>query len=66
MRNVGIAGANRASAKPASWEEDEVGAVQIATDLSSIERRVGLVCAVAKLNMGDSRKNHLPKEVVLL
>ena len=40
--------------------------LQISTDLSAIERRVGLACAVAKLNRGDSRKNHLPKEVVLL
>lgn len=29
-----------------------VGAVQISTDLSTIERRVGVACAVAKLNMG--------------
>ena len=42
----------RAPAKPASWEEDEVGAIKISTDLSPIERRVGAACAVAKLNMG--------------
>lgn len=29
-----------------------VGAIQISTDPSPIERRVGLLCAVAKLNMG--------------
>ena len=43
MRNVGIAGVNRNFAEPVSWEEDEVGAVQIATDLSAIERREGFV-----------------------
>ena len=32
--------------------EDEVGGVQISTDLFPIERRVGAACAVAKLNMG--------------
>ena len=42
----------RAPAKPASWEEDEVGAIKISTDLSPIERRVGVACAVAKWNMG--------------
>ena len=61
MRNVGIAGANRNLAEPVSCEEDEVGGVQIATDLSAIERRVGLACAVAKLNRGDSRKKPPPK-----
>ena len=41
--------------------------LQISTDLSAIERRVGLACAVAKLNRGGiAEKNHLPKEVVLL
>ena len=35
--------------------------VQISTDLSAIERRVGLACAVAKLNRGDSRKKPPPK-----
>ena len=29
-----------------------VGGIEISTDLSPIERRVGLLCAVAKLNMG--------------
>ena len=29
-----------------------VGAIQISTDPSPIERRVGVACAVAKLNMG--------------
>ena len=43
MRNVGIVGVNRNLAEPVSWEEDEVGAVQIATDLSAIERREGFV-----------------------
>ena len=61
MRSVVIAGANRNLAEPVSWEEDEVGGVQIATDLSAIERRVGLACAVAKLNRGDSRKKPPPK-----
>lgn len=42
----------RASAKPASREEDEVGAIKISTDLSPIERRVGVARTVAKLNMG--------------
>ena len=32
--------------------EDEVGGVQISTDLSPIERRVGAACAVAKWKMG--------------
>ena len=32
--------------------EDEVGGIEISTDLSPIERRVGAACAVAKLNMG--------------
>ena len=62
MRSVGIVGANRNLAEPVSWEEDEVGGAQIATDLSAIERRVGLACAVAKLNRGDSRKKPPPKE----
>ena len=35
--------------------------VQISTDLSAIERRVGLACAVAKLNRGDSRKKPPPE-----
>lgn len=35
--------------------------VQISTDLSAIERRVGLACAVAKLNRGDSRKKPPPR-----
>ena len=39
MRNVGIDGA-------------KVGGIEISTGLSSIERRVGAACAVAKLNMG--------------
>ena len=39
MRNVGIDGA-------------KVGAIQISTDPSPIERRVGLACKIAKLNMG--------------
>ena len=43
MRNVVIAGMTGRG-------------VQISTDLSAIERRVGLACAVAKLNRGDSRK----------
>ena len=58
MRNVGIAGVNRNFAEPVSWEEDEVGAVQIATDLSAIERREGLACVVAKLNRGLLFKKH--------
>ena len=33
-------------------EVKRVGAVQISTDLSPIERRVGLACKIAKLNMG--------------
>lgn len=61
MRNVGIVGVNRNLAEPVSWEEDEVGGAQIATDLSAIERRVGLACAVAKLNRGDSRKKPPPE-----
>ena len=32
--------------------ENEVGGIEISTDLSPIERRVGAACAVAKLNMG--------------
>ena len=49
MRNVGIAGMSGRG-------------VQISTDLSAIERRVGLACAVAKLNRGgDSRKKPPPK-----
>lgn len=39
MRNVGIDGA-------------KVGGIEISTDLSPIERRVGAACAVAKWNMG--------------
>ena len=35
--------------------------LQISTDLSAIERRVGLACVVAKLNKGDSRKKPPPK-----
>ena len=31
---------------------DKVGGIEISTDLSSIERRVGVACAVAKWNMG--------------
>lgn len=42
----------RAPTTPASWEEDEVGAIKISTDLSPIERRVGVARTVAKLNMG--------------
>lgn len=40
MRNVEIDG-------------DKVGGIEISTDLSSIERRVGAACAVAKWKMGD-------------
>lgn len=52
MRNVGIAG-NKGSREACFVGrgqacEDEVGGVQISTDLSPIERRVGLACAVAK------------------
>ena len=32
--------------------EDEVGGIKISTDLSPIERRVGVACAVAKWNIG--------------
>lgn len=32
--------------------EDEVGGIEISTDLSPIERRVGAACAVAKWKMG--------------
>ena len=39
----------------------ELRSAQISTDLSAIERRVGLACAVAKLNRGDSRKKPPPK-----
>ena len=53
MRSVGIVGMTGRG-------------VQISTDLSAIERRVGLACVVAKLNRGIAEKNHLPKEVVLL
>lgn len=34
---------------------DKVGGIEISTDLSSIERRVGAACAVAKWKMGDDR-----------
>ena len=40
MRDVGIDGA-------------KVGGIEISTGLSSIERRVGVACAVAKWNMGE-------------
>ena len=43
-----------------------MGGVQISTELSPIERRVGLVRAVAKLYGGIAGKKHLQKEVVLL
>ena len=33
-------------------EVKRVGAVQISTDLSPIERRVGLACKIAKLKTG--------------
>lgn len=32
--------------------EDEVGGIEISTDPSPIERRVGAACAVAKWKMG--------------
>lgn len=31
---------------------DKIGGIEISTDLSSIERRVGVACAVAKWKMG--------------
>ena len=40
MRSVEIAG-------------NKVGGIEISTDLSPIERRVGAACAVAKWKMGD-------------
>lgn len=36
--------------------------IKISVDRLTIERRVGLACAVAKLNRGDSRKKPPPKE----
>lgn len=53
MRSVGIVGMTGRG-------------IKISVDQLTIERRVGLVRAVAKLNRGIAEKNHLPKEVVLL
>ena len=53
MRSVGIVGMTGRG-------------IKISVDRLTIERRVGLVRAVAKLNRGIAEKNHLPKEVVLL
>ena len=50
MRSVEIDG-DKGSREAASWEEDEVGAIKISTDLSPIERQVGVARTVAKLNM---------------
>lgn len=49
MRSVGIVGMTGRG-------------IKISVDRLTIERRVGLACAVAKLNRGDSRKKPPPKE----